>query len=125
MITTETDSFLKQYDDVIYKRALALREMVLANLPDCTELVDFPARMIAYSYGPKYADLICVIIPSKKGLKLGFNRGTSLPDPDGLLEGTGKISRYIKIESDTDIHSKPIKDMILNALELYLKNYKS
>jgi hypothetical protein len=113
------DNFLSQYSDEVFTNALKLREVLLANLPGIIEQVDMPAKMIAYCYGQKYAELICTIIPSKKGLKLGFNRGIDLPDPDKLLEGTGKISRYVEIRSEQQIRSAAIKKLIASALVAY------
>jgi hypothetical protein len=84
--------FLSNYDERVNSLALKLREIVLSNLPNIIEQVDIPAKMIAYCYGQKYIDLICVIIPSKKGVKLGFNRGVELADTMKLLEGNGNIS---------------------------------
>ena len=80
-----------------------------------------PAKMIAYSYGPKYADMICTLIPSKKGLKLGFYKGNELPDPDNILEGSGKISRYVQIKDEDQVKSPAIKELLWNALEAYKK----
>ncbi len=121
---TKIDAFLSQYDEQVSTKALMLREVVLENLQDIIEQLDIPAKMIGYSYGQKYVDLICVIIPSKKGLKLGFNRGTELPDPDKLLEGNGKISRYVVIKSEEQIQSDAIKDLLKNALKLYHEKVK-
>ena len=118
-IPGEIEIFLSQYDAEVYKNALVLREIIFANLPNIIEQIDEPANMIAYCYSQKYAGLICVIIPSKKGLKLGFNRGTSLPDPDNLLEGKGKISRYVQIKSSEQINSPVLKQLLTNALDLY------
>lgn len=109
-------SFLKQYPDQVFSLARQLREVLLANLPDAIEQVDLPGRMIAYVYGQKYRDMVCVIIPSKKGLKLGFYKGPELPDPDQLLQGNGKISRYVVIQSEEDIYSGPLKILLNNAL---------
>jgi hypothetical protein len=77
--------------------------------------------MIAYCYGQKYSEMICTIIPSKKGLKLGFYKGVDLPDPTNLLEGTGKLSRYIEIISDEQIKSPALKKLIKSALAAYKK----
>lgn len=118
------DDFLSNYSDEVFTSALKLREIILATLPGITEQLDLPARMIAYCYGQKYAELICVIIPSKKGLKLGFNRGSKLPDPDHLLEGSGKISRYVVIQSEKDIRPAAIKRLLVNALKLYKQEIK-
>ncbi len=113
------ETFLAGYDDTVFKNAMLLRQLLHENLPGITEQVDLPAKMIAFCYGQKYTELICVIIPSKKGLKLGFNKGNELPDPDNLLEGTGKISRYVVICDEALINSKPLKHLIQNALAAY------
>ena len=115
----EIEEFLSQYDEKIFQHAQKLRQLLITYFSDITEQIDIKAKMIAYCYGQKYVELICVLIPSKKGLKLGFNRGTELPDPAGLLEGTGKISRYIPIKSDDQIDSPAIKVLLTKAIEIY------
>jgi hypothetical protein len=122
MMQKNISDFLSYYDEEVFANALKLRDVVISNLPGITEQLDVPAKMLAYSYGQKYSELICVIIPSKKGLKLGFNRGVELPDPDKLLEGTGKISLYVVIHSEKQIKSPAIKKLLANALALYKQN---
>jgi hypothetical protein len=113
------DAFLAQYDETVFRNALTLREILFKNLPNIIEQIDLPAKMIAYCYGQKYSELICTIIPSKKGLKLGFNWGTELTDPDKLLQGNGKISRFVEIISEEQIKSNAIKFLIENVLSIY------
>ena len=113
------DEFLSSYSEEIFTNALKLRETLFAYLPGIIEQVDIPARMIAYCYGLKYIEMICTIIPSKKRLKLGFYKGVELPDPNNLLEGTGKISRYVEIKSDEQISSAALKQLIKKSLEAY------
>ncbi len=113
------EDFLSQYDEQINKSAKTLRSVIIATLPNITEQLDMPAKMIAYCYGQKYSELICTIIPSKKGLKLGFNWGTELPDPDLLLQGKGKISRYVEIKSEEQAKLKVIKDFLKSVLSIY------
>jgi hypothetical protein len=127
MTTTDKkiDAFLSQYDEHVFKNALFLREVLLANLPGIIEQVDMKAKMIAYCYGQKYAELLCVIIPSRKGIKLGFNKGNELPDPDKLLVGTGKISRYVEIIESKQIKSVAVKKLILSALNAYRKRMET
>ena len=76
------ESFFSPYDEQVFRNSLLLRKILFKNLPNIIEQIDLPAKMIAYCFGQKYAELICTIIPSKKGLKLGFNWGPELPDPD-------------------------------------------
>ena len=113
------DAFLSQYNEDVLTNAIKLREVLLANLPGVIEQLDIPAKMIAYCYGQKYAEMICTIIPSKKGIKLGFYKGVDLPDPDNLLEGTGKISRYVEIKSAKQIKSPALKKLLANAFAAY------
>lgn len=75
------ENFLSNYNADVYSNAQTLREVIVKNLPGIIEQLDLPAKMIAYCYGNKYAEMICTIIPSKKGLKLGFYKGIELRDP--------------------------------------------
>lgn len=101
------DGFLSQYNEQVYSNALLLREIILKNLPEVLEQLDIPAKMIAYSYSQKYAKMVCTIIPSIKGLKLGFYKGVALPDPENLLKG---MVRY-------RVMSKSIIQKILNQMQ--------
>ncbi len=112
-------SFLSSYDESVVDLALSARKIIVETLPEIIEEVDMPAKMVAYSYGKKYAQLICTLIPSKKGVKLGFYKGNDLPDPQKLLEGTGKISRYVQLKNEDQINSTAIKNLILEALAAY------
>jgi hypothetical protein len=111
--------FLGNFDKQIVEQVFKIRKVIAEILPDIIEQVDLPARMIAYVYGQRYSDIICTIIPSKKGIKLGFYKGVDLPDPENLLEGTGKISRYVQIKSEEQINSPAIKTLLEKALEAY------
>ena len=113
------DQFLSQYSDEVFSNAIRLRQLIFGNLPDVKEQLDLPAKMIAYCYGQKYNELVCVLIPSKKGLKLGFYRGIDLPDPDNLLKGTGKLSRYAEIMCAEDIRTKALTRLLKEAYKAY------
>ena len=115
---------LSQYNENVFETAVQLRELLLKALPNIIEQVDIPAKMVAYCYGQKYAELVCTIIPSKAGLKLGFNRGIDLPDPDHLLEGTGKISRYVVITPGVALSTAALKKLLKAALNAYKERMK-
>jgi hypothetical protein len=120
----EIEQFLSPYDEQVFSQALKIRAILLASFPAIIEQIDVPAKMIAYCYGQKYVELLCVLIPSKKGLKLGFNRGVELPDPEKLLKGTGKISRYIEIKTEQQINSTSLKQLLVEALKTYEQRIK-
>lgn len=113
------NSVFSQYSEEVFSHALELQRILLAKLPGITEQIDIPARMVAYCYGHSYVTMICTLIPSKKGLKLGFYKGSELPDPHQMLEGTGKISRYVEIKSMEQIQSQELNDLIDKAFDAY------
>jgi hypothetical protein len=48
-------------------------------------------------------------------VNLGFFRGAELPDPQGLLEGTGKFMRHVKLRPDRDLDAAALTNLIESA----------
>ena len=48
-------------------------------------------------------------------VNIGFFRGAELPDPAGLLEGTGKVMRHVKVRPDEDVDAVALTDLIESA----------
>lgn len=94
----EFDLFIKNYPEPVQLIAKQLRVLILLELPGIEEMVDPPSKIIAYGASAKYADLVCAIAPYPKYVNLMFSRGASMPDPDGILKGTGKKARHIRVE---------------------------
>jgi hypothetical protein len=121
----DVDKFLSEYSDEVFDNAQKIRKIILKNLPKVQEQIVIPARMIAYTYGQKYNEMVCTLIPSKKGLKLGFYKGIDLPDPENILEGNGKISRYVEIKKRADLQKKPLIVLLKEAFKAYkIRNNK-
>ena len=111
--------FLAPYSPAVRDLAAKARAMILDIIPDVREQIDAPARIIGYGFGPRYVDLVCIIMPTKAGVNLGFYKATELPDPEGLLEGTGKLHRHVKLKEPGDIESPALKALLKAALEAY------
>jgi hypothetical protein len=93
-----------------------LRLFVKKTLPQSKEGIN-PWRIpIFESNGP-----ICYYMAGKNHITLGFIRGTSLPDPEGLLEGTGKNLRHVKIKSTDDLKRKGLRELLKSAAALNAK----
>ncbi|MBL4568873.1 MAG: DUF1801 domain-containing protein, partial [Flavobacteriaceae bacterium] len=60
-------------------------------------------------------DCYCAIIVYSKHINISFPSGTSLSDPEGLLQGTGKRIRHIKIRNLKDVKVPSIKRLLLDA----------
>jgi hypothetical protein len=77
--------FLGGYTPEVRDLALAARTFVLKVIPKLIEMVDVKARIIAYGYSSKYADIVCIIMPTKAGVNLGVAYAMELPDPQKIL----------------------------------------
>lgn len=54
-------------------------------------------------------------MPQRGQVNLRFFRGTSLDDPEGLLEGTGKAMRHVKVRSIEDADRFAVRDLLVAA----------
>ena len=45
-------------------------------------------------------------------VNVGFFRGAEIPDPERLLEGTGKFMRHVKLRPDRDIDATALMRLI-------------
>ena len=48
-------------------------------------------------------------------VNVGFFRGAEIADPSGLLEGTGRFMRHVKLRPDRPVDGKALKELINNA----------
>lgn len=114
---TTIDDFLSNYPPDVQLLADHLRKLIIERLPTVQEQLDTKAKLIGYSFGSRYIDLICTLIPSKKGLKVGFYKGSTLPDPASLLTGSGKLHRYVIIHENLNMEA--LATLLDQAYEAY------
>ncbi len=114
----ELEDFLELFTPGIRELILQARALILDCFPDALEMVDRPSGIVAYGFSRKYTDLVCAIAPFQRHVNLMFSRGAELPDPGGLLTGTGKRARHVRIEQSEDICCPELRSLILAALEM-------
>lgn len=56
----------------------------------------------------------------KAHASVGFFLGASLADPDGLLEGTGKRMRHVKLRPGEEIDAAALSDLIAAAYPIFV-----
>jgi hypothetical protein len=112
-------TYLATYDPPISKLTLAVRELILEEAPDAIESISKGyALAIGFSFtGKPLKDGFCHIATYRTHVNLGFNRGALLPDPNGLLEGTGKLIRHITIYSENDLARPIVRRFLQSAIE--------
>jgi hypothetical protein len=100
---------IEQYSPHVQAIALRLREIIYEVLPKAEEKVWSKGwRSAFYKDGTD----LCGIGPQKAHCNFYLLHGALLPDPDKLLEGTGKGMRHVKIRSLDDIPVAGIKRLL-------------
>jgi len=97
------NDLLERYPAEVGRLARAVRSFILKCVPDAEESVDGSAPVVAYGYGTGYKGMICTLILSKTGVKLGVAYGATLSDPKQLLEGSGKLHRFVPLRTAADL----------------------
>ena len=90
-----------------------IRRMVRATLPDATEIIYHGA--LAYQPDVSRFDPIVYVAPQNGYVNLGFYYGVGVPDPAGLLEGTGKRMRHTKVRSIQAAQNAALVPLVLEA----------
>lgn len=109
------EDFLTPYSPEVHELAQQTRNLVRSVMPDAVETVRPGRNIISYDIGSSMADWICYIAPFKGHINLGFFRGTELPDPQHLLQGTGKLLRHVKISAVDDVSRPNLRALLESA----------
>ncbi|MCB1914462.1 MAG: DUF1801 domain-containing protein [Rhodocyclaceae bacterium] len=87
--------FLTSYDERVAGIVERPRKAVVRCVPDAEEQLQTGWKCITYRRGKRF----CSICPHEKWVSLQFQRGAELTDAAGLLTGTGKSMRHVRIAS--------------------------
>ena len=121
MSTTQFGTFADLLDitaEELRPIVVQLKKIILEVDPNSCEVVRLGDRAATYGVGPKkMSEGYVYIMPHKSWINLGFYQGAILPDPQGLLEGTGKKLRHIKVRSLDAAAQTAVKELIEAAVE--------
>ncbi|MET7335743.1 DUF1801 domain-containing protein [Nonomuraea sp. NPDC005650] len=101
--------------------AVAARAVIEEVVPDAVVEVDPAARLIAYTFQPgTYRGVVAAIALHGAYVNLMFGRGVELValDDEGLLEGTGRTARHIKVRRVEDVARAGVRRLIAASAAL-------
>ncbi len=117
-------SYFAKYEPAMAKLGKALRTKLRARLPGLFEIVYVyetqNALVISYSPTDRGYDAVCSISVYPRLVKLGFGKGAQLSksDPNKLLQGQGRLVRYVELTSVADFDRAEIEVLIADAVKL-------
>jgi hypothetical protein len=108
---------LLPYGEVIQKIALAARKLILEEAPAASEFV-YEVYTIAdhFTFTERPGDAFVFTTTHANWINLGFNFGSLLPDPDGLLRGEGKWIRHVRIAQAADLDAPGVRELVRAAI---------
>lgn len=96
-IEAQVEAFIARFTPEIAERVRAARTVLRERLPGATELVYDNYNGLAIGYGPgdKTSEAVFSLAIYPRNVLLYFLPGVGLPDPERLLQGEGKLGRYV------------------------------
>ena len=96
---------------------VTLRKLITTLHKQYVEIAWAKQSIASYGVGPKkMTEHYVYIAVFTSHLNLGFYQGGSLPDPLGLLEGTGKNLRHVKLRDLAACKAPAIKALVQAAI---------
>ncbi len=93
------DENLASHTPEVQGAARALEAIIREELPDVIVQYDPGNGLLAFGRSMKMRDLLFALIPHAGWVNLQLAHGALLANPDGLIEGTGKRIRHVKVRS--------------------------
>jgi hypothetical protein len=112
-------SSIDRLDPKNQKLMRAVRAAVRKRFPTLNELAYEYATSFVIGYSPteRGIDGIVAIAARADGVRLYFGQGVHLPDPKGLLLGSGRQTRFVRVEAASRLAHPDVEALVAVAIE--------
>ena len=116
----QLDGFIAKFSPEIAAMTQAVVKKMRKRYPTAQVLVYDNYNALAIGFGPseKAGEAIFSIAVYPKWVSLFFLQAKGVPDPEGLLKGSGNVARHVVLESPRDLEIPAIAAMMEAALEV-------
>ena len=112
------DELLATHDTDVQAAARVLETLIREELPDVIVEFDPGNALLAFGRSMKMRDLLFALIPHARWVNLQLADGALLPNPDDLIEGTGKRIRHVKVRSASAAADSKIRAIVWAQIAL-------
>ena len=94
----------------------SVRSGLRKRFPTADELVYDYTKSLVIGYSPteRGSDAVVALAAGADGVRLVFNQGPTLPDPNNILLGSGRATRFIWVDSPGTL-KRPEVEAMMNA----------
>lgn len=111
-------AFVARYSPTVAREFRAARALVSTYFPRGYELVydNYNALGCGFSTRPKGSGVVVSIVAYPRWVTLFFFQGTTLPDPEKILQGTGRRIRSLRLQPFTLLRTKAVRALLKHAV---------
>ena len=111
--------FIGRFEPPVAALLRSCRAALRKRLPTAVEQVydNYNFLAIGYCTTERTSDCLVSLAGSAKGAVLSFYYGAELPDPQGILLGSGKQNRFVRLESAAALRAPQVEALIAAAVE--------
>jgi hypothetical protein len=112
-------SFIDKFEPKHRATIRAARKALRKRFPTANELAYDNYNFFVIGFGPseRPSDCFVSIAAAANGVGLCFVRGASLPDPDKVLLGSGKQTRFVRLPSAGVLDEPAVQALLTAAAE--------
>jgi hypothetical protein len=116
----QLEAFIDKYSPEVVADARRALAFLTQRLPTATRLVydNYNALVIGFGANEQVGGIVFSLALYPRYVTLFFARGVELPDPNGLLEGSGKGVRHVKLRPVSRLEMPEVAALIDAALAI-------
>ena len=116
----QLEAFIAKFEPATAALIHECRAALQALLPTAVELVydNYNFFVIGYCATARPSSCVVSLAAAANGVGLSFYRGASLPDPEHLLQGSGKQNRFVRLPSVETLRVPAVLALIAAAVAL-------
>jgi len=115
----QLQGFIEKFEPKQQAAIRAARKALRKRFPTANELVYDNYNFFVIGYGPneRPSDCFVSIAAAANGISLCFLQGASLPDPNRILSGSGKQTRFVRLPSAAALREEAVQALLGVAAE--------
>ena len=113
----QLEGFVGKFAPPMAQRIRECRAALRKRFPTAHELVydNYNFFVIGYCTTERPSDCVVSLAAQAKGVVLNFYYGATLPDPGGILQGSGKQNRFVRLDQGAATLRLPEVEQLMAA----------
>jgi hypothetical protein len=112
------DEVLASHTPQVQAAARALEALIRDEVSGVVVQFDPGNGLLAFGRSMRMRDLLFALIPHAGWVNLQLADGALLPNPDGLIEGTGKRIRHVKVRTGGMATEDRVREVVRRQVAL-------